>query len=388
MGCGQLCIGFYCYLCTCQQCGFSLSNGTCINCTYGDGKPITCCECESPLNGVFCFFCNSRAGNSSAYDPNPNSYNDSPNFSDYTPQLQYQPILCEFCENDARYGHYCTPHVLIISNPEPCYNQNYDEFPQTLPSLFEAITGYGLGGSSMALFCRVGGGIYTNAADVGADIVGKVERNILEDDPRNPAIMSGIMLVTLLNIVIELKERKLKGYLYARNFSCVCVGLWVGLIIGFVTEYYTNNAYRTGAATNVIFGLALGYKSVIIPIFAIAVSIFVSFTFTAMYGVAVAALGMLSTIATGLAIDAYSPIGDNDGGIAEMAGSRNTSLHRIKHEIGTRNEESYKRHILCSAEDHCSAEFCFFDIKLTSLSPRTVPPDVLFGIQGIRHYLY
>ncbi|GJT49075.1 pyrophosphate-energized vacuolar membrane proton pump [Tanacetum coccineum] len=294
--------------------------------------------------------------------------------------------------------------------------------------LFEAITGYGLGGSSMALFCRVGGGIYTNAADVGADIVGKVERNILEDDPRNPAIMSGIMLVTLLvwdlifsvrmlsllvlhllllsslclgsttslllcvipvlvssvgiivclittlfaidffkikavkdiepalknrliisivlmivgvaiNIVIELKERKLKGYLYARNFSCVCVGLWVGLIIGFVTEYYTNNAYRTGAATNVIFGLALGYKSVIIPIFAIAVSIFVSFTFTAMYGVAVAALGMLSTIATGLAIDAYSPIGDNDGGIAEMAGSRNTSLHRIKHEIGTRKEK-------------------------------------------------
>lgn len=77
---------------------------------------------------------------------------------------------------------------------------------------------------------------------------------------------------------------------------------------------------RTGAATNVIFGLALGYKSVIIPIFAIAVSIFVSFTFAAMYGIAVAALGMLSTIATGLAIDAYGPISDNAGGIAEMAG--------------------------------------------------------------------
>lgn len=77
---------------------------------------------------------------------------------------------------------------------------------------------------------------------------------------------------------------------------------------------------RTGAATNVIFGLALGYKSVIIPIFAIAVSIFVSFSFAAMYGIAVAALGMLSTIATGLAIDAYGPISDNAGGIAEMAG--------------------------------------------------------------------
>ena len=83
---------------------------------------------------------------------------------------------------------------------------------------------------------------------------------------------------------------------------------------------------RTGAATNVIFGLALGYKSVIIPIFAIAVSIFVSFTFAAMYGIAVAALGMLSTIATGLAIDAYGPISDNAGGIAEMAGMS----HRIR----------------------------------------------------------
>ncbi|GMI82354.1 ARABIDOPSIS THALIANA V-PPASE 3, FUGU 5 [Hibiscus trionum] len=119
-------------------------------------------------------------------------------------------------------------------------------------------------------------------------------------------------------------------------FLCVAVGLWAGLIIGFVTEYYTSNAYspvqdvadscRTGAATNVIFGLALGYKSCIIPIFAIAVSIFVSFSFAAMYGIAVAALEMLSTIATGLAIDAYGPISDNAGGIAEMAGMS----HRIR----------------------------------------------------------
>ncbi|CAI0542678.1 unnamed protein product [Linum tenue] len=103
-----------------------------------------------------------------------------------------------------------------------------------------------------------------------------------------------------------------------------------------IAIYYTSNAYspvqdvadscRTGAATNVIFGLALGYKSVIIPIFAIAVSIYVSFSFAAMYGVAVAALGMLSTIATGLAIDAYGPISDNAGGIAEMAGMS----HRVR----------------------------------------------------------
>ncbi|CAI0542680.1 unnamed protein product [Linum tenue] len=275
--------------------------------------------------------------------------------------------------------------------------------------LFESITGYGLGGSSMALFGRVGGGIYTKAADVGADLVGKVERNIPEDDPRNPAVIAdnvgdnvgdiaGIdhdftgmlypLLISSMGIVVclittlfatdffEIKEvteiePALKKQLIISTvlmtvgiaiitfisvpatftifnfgtqkvvhnwqlFLCVSVGLWAGLIIGFVTEYYTSNAYspvqdvadscRTGAATNVIFGLALGYKSVIIPIFAIAVSIYVSFSFAAMYGVAVAALGMLSTIATGLAIDAYGPISDNAGGIAEMAGMS----HRVR----------------------------------------------------------
>jgi Na+/H+-translocating membrane pyrophosphatase len=108
------------------------------------------------------------------------------------------------------------------------------------------------------------------------------------------------------------------------------------MIIGYITEYFTSHSYtpvrelanacKTGAATNIIYGLALGYKSVIIPIFAIPVSIFVSFSLAAMYGVAVAALGMLSTIATGLAIDAYGPISDNAGGIAEMAGMS----HRIR----------------------------------------------------------
>ncbi|CAM0909254.1 unnamed protein product [Alopecurus aequalis] len=301
--------------------------------------------------------------------------------------------------------------------------------------LFEAITGYGLGGSSMALFGRVGGGIYTKAADVGADLVGKVERNIPEDDPRNPAVIAdnvgdnvgdiagmgsdlfgsyaesscaalvvasissfGInhqftpmmypLLISSVGIIacllttlfatdfFEVKavdqiEPALKKQLVISTavmtigialvswlglpytftifnfgaqktvhswqlFLCVAVGLWAGLVIGFITEYYTSNAYspvqdvadscRTGAATNVIFGLALGYKSVIIPIFAIAFSIFLSFSLAAMYGVAVAALGMLSTIATGLAIDAYGPISDNAGGIAEMAGMS----HRIR----------------------------------------------------------
>ncbi|KAF2317122.1 hypothetical protein GH714_011990 [Hevea brasiliensis] len=238
--------------------------------------------------------------------------------------------------------------------------------------LFEAITGYGLGGSSMALFGRVGGGIYTKAADVGADLVGKVERNIPEDDPRNPAVIAdnvgdnvgdiagckeiepalkkqliistvlmtvGIAIVSWIALPSSFTIFNFGTQKVVKNwqlFLCVAVGLWAGLIIGFVTEYFTSNAYspvqdvadscRTGAATNVIFGLALGYKSVIIPIFAIAVSIFVSFSFAAMYGIAVAALGMLSTIATGLAIDAYGPISDNAGGIAEMAGMS----HRIR----------------------------------------------------------
>eukprot|EP00249_Psilotum_nudum_P017195 c26204_g1_i1 orf=372-2651(-) len=302
--------------------------------------------------------------------------------------------------------------------------------------LFEAITGYGLGGSSVALFGRVGGGIYTKAADVGADLVGKVERNIPEDDPRNPAVIAdnvgdnvgdiaGMgadlfgsyaesscaalvvasissfgtshdltamcfpLLISSMGIIVclvttlfatdffEIKQVKqiepsLKRQLLISTvlmtigialvcwlslpstfhiyyvghepkivhnwqlFFCVAVGLWAGLVIGYTTEYFTSNAYgpvqdvadscRTGAATNVIFGLALGYKSVIIPIFAIAVAIFVSIALSAMYGTAVAALGMLSTMATGLAIDAYGPISDNAGGIAEMAGMS----HRIR----------------------------------------------------------
>ncbi|GKD91609.1 hypothetical protein Tco_1367116 [Tanacetum coccineum] len=120
MGCGQPCVGFYCYLCTCQQCGFSLSNGTCINCTYGDGKPVTCCECESPLNGGFCLFCNSRAGNSFTYDSTPNSFDNPPNFSYPPPQPLYDTYFCELCGNDAHYGYDCPPQVpffLVIHQP-------------------------------------------------------------------------------------------------------------------------------------------------------------------------------------------------------------------------------------------------------------------------------
>ncbi|GJX96065.1 hypothetical protein Tco_0351863 [Tanacetum coccineum] len=128
IGCGQPCVGFYCYLCTCQQCGCSLTNGTCINCTYGDGKPITCWECENPLNGGFCLFCASRVENSSAYDSNSNSYNDSP-------QPQYETYSCELCRNDAHFGYDCPTQVPFVYNQDLCYNQNFDNnFPQTSPS--------------------------------------------------------------------------------------------------------------------------------------------------------------------------------------------------------------------------------------------------------------
>ena len=302
--------------------------------------------------------------------------------------------------------------------------------------LFEAITGYGLGGSSIALFGRVGGGIYTKAADVGADLVGKIEKDIPEDDPRNPAVIAdnvgdnvgdiagmgadlfgsfaestcaalvvsavsslgkthdwpammfplmisaaGILTCALVTLIatdfkpakqISEIESTLKMQLIISTvimtpvalglaltslpttfelavpshkpgvdfdtktvanwhlFVCVAAGLWGGLAIGLQTEYYTSNRYKpvqdvadackTGAATDIIFGLALGYKSTIIPCFVIAACMYVGNTLGGMLGIACAALGMLSTLSTGLAIDAYGPISDNAGGIAEMAG--------------------------------------------------------------------
>jgi len=292
--------------------------------------------------------------------------------------------------------------------------------------MFEALAGYGLGGSVVALFGRVGGGIYTKAADVGADLVGKVERNIPEDDPRNPAVIadnvgdnvgdiagmgadlfgsfaeatcaamvisaetfygsptrmlfplaisaSGILvgiattffatkyqvvrspadveptlkkqllistamatpvllLVTLLMLPFSFQmetDTGNKSVMSYEVFFCVACGLWSGLIIGYCTEYFTSsryspvrevsNACETGAATNIIYGLALGYQSAIVPVFALAVTIYVGFSLAGTYGIAMAALGILSTLTIGLTIDAYGPISDNAGGIAEMAG--------------------------------------------------------------------
>ncbi|GJQ98033.1 hypothetical protein Tco_0009172, partial [Tanacetum coccineum] len=116
-------------------CGVNLLLGTCLNCTYGDGKPVTCCGCEGPLRGGFCSFCASRDGNSFDYNPNPNSFNESQNFSDYPPQPRYETNICELCGNGAHFGYDCLPQVPFVYNQNQCFNQNFDNnFPLTSPS--------------------------------------------------------------------------------------------------------------------------------------------------------------------------------------------------------------------------------------------------------------
>ena len=339
------------------------------------------------------------------------------------------------------------------------------------------LTGFSLGASTIALFSRVGGGIFTKAADVGADLVGKVEAGIPEDDPRNPAVIAdnvgdnvgdvagmgsdifesyagavisslllgflayadkGVsftfvmmaigIIATIIGIfsvrVVKAKTAHtslrvgtfvsaglsivgagIADYFIFRDlqlFIAVLMGILTGVIIGQITEYYTSSSYgpvkliaqqsTTGAATNILSGMAIGMKSTAAPMIMIAICLFVSYSAGGLFGVALAALGMLSTVGMIVSVDAYGPIADNAGGIAQMSGQDEAVRKVTDHldSVGNTTAAIGKGFSIASAALTALALFTTYANTVNLNFVNVLEPKVMIGllIGGMLPYLF
>ena len=340
------------------------------------------------------------------------------------------------------------------------------------------IYGFGFGASSIALFARVGGGIYTKAADVGADLVGKVEKGIPEDDPRNPAVIAdnvgdnvgdvagmgadlfesyvnSIIATMVIGLVIfgtkqsvilplslaalgilasiigiffvRAKDEKhlfnaMNMGLYVSTilaaifsfswikyqnldigiFYAALSGLVVGVVIGLFTQYYTSNKYKptqsiavaaqTGAGTNVIQGLAIGMLSTLVPVISVSIAVLIAYKFAGLYGIAIAGVGMLTTLGFTLAIETYGAVADNAAGISEMAnvGKAVREKTELLDAVGNTTAAIGKGFAIGSAALTALALFASFT-QITKISVMSISdPNVIIGlfIGGMLPFLF